>query len=507
MTMGRTKLRIGKKLIFSGVIIVLMFSLLAGHIALAMGEYLADQKNISNPEFTNEEGSIVYLPLTMRNHPWVSPFGVENNRQWKPGTKVYQYGDELNSNWVRMGIRVSWRELQPNEGDPIQWDKLTEFEDELRELKALEMTPVVIVYDNPHWAVQDVRNDHQLTSCASLQSSKFSVFADFLVALVEKYEEPEFNVHHWEIYNEPDVDPNLVPPDSGFGCWGDIGDRYYGGRYYGEMLKVVGRAIKAEDPDARVWIGGLLLDTNNPGPGEGNPQRFFEGILEAGIGTEYDYFDVVPFHWYTAYSNQTIDHDLYSKWGSDGGGVIGKSRHLKGLMTNPKYGVNKTLFLNEISLMCIEASDYCAPPTEDFYEMQGNYLVRTIARGFSEGIAGYIWFTLNGPGWRHTGLLDENNEPKLVYAAYKVLIAQLIKARYIGAVDYGAGVEAYAFKRGAEIVDIVWGIENSQFTISISENKFISATSRDGDPLTPDLVGNTYQLVVGFEPIYILRKP
>ena len=34
----------------------------------------------------------------------------------------------------------------------------------------------------------------------------------------------EFDVHYWELGNEPDVDPILVNSSSGFGCWGDIDD-------------------------------------------------------------------------------------------------------------------------------------------------------------------------------------------------------------------------------------------------------------------------------------------
>ena len=53
-------------------------------------------------------------------------------------------------------------------------------------------------------------------------------------------------MHHWELGNEPDVDPDLVPPDSIFGCWGEISDReYYGGKEYGNMLKLVYPAINS----------------------------------------------------------------------------------------------------------------------------------------------------------------------------------------------------------------------------------------------------------------------
>ena len=46
----------------------------------------------------------------------------------------------------------------------------------------------------------------------------------------------------------------------GYGCWGVRTDPYYGGRAYGDMLKVVYPAIKASNPAVQVLHGSLLLD-------------------------------------------------------------------------------------------------------------------------------------------------------------------------------------------------------------------------------------------------------
>src|SRR5262245_2034602 len=163
---------------------------------------------------------------------------------------------DLNVGWVRLADRISWRALQPNEGDPIRWDLLAGFENELRVLKQAGIAPVVLVNHYPRWATTNIPYP---TDCGPLSTDKFEAFAQFFRALVERYAGPEFDVHRWELGNEPDVDPRLVGPDNGYGCWGDIQDPFYGGRHYGEMLKVVGPAIKAADPSAQVWIGGLLL--------------------------------------------------------------------------------------------------------------------------------------------------------------------------------------------------------------------------------------------------------
>jgi hypothetical protein len=266
-------------------------------------------------------------------------------------------------------------------------------------------------------------------------------------ALVERYKEYEFNVHNWELGNEPDVDPDLVKPNNVFGCWGNIEDeKYYGGREYGEMIKVIGRAIKEEDPLAKVWLGGLLLSSPyNNDPRKGKPERFLRGILEVGAAP---YFDILPYHWYPPYLNKAIDHDMIGKFQDWGGGAVGKARFLREIMA--EYSVEKPLALNETALMCPptvggQQIEYCNPPSDEFYLAQANFVIRSFVRGLSENVKGFIWYTLDGPGWRHTGLLHENNQPKPVYTAYQNLIKQLLYTRYIGQPSYGSRIEAYAF--------------------------------------------------------------
>jgi hypothetical protein len=202
-----------------------------------------------------------FLPLIKNRHPWMNPFGFEPIANLGQNSTLYNRAVNLQSNWVRLNGKISWRALQPVEGGAIQWGLLAGFENELRALKSASMTPVVIVDDYPHWAVEIARTDGKPTSCGPLQAGKFSAFAQSVRALVARYMTSEFNVHHWELGNEPDVDPDLVGIDSSFGCWGNIDDPTYGGRHYGEMLKVVSQAIKAQDPAAKVWVGGLLLGT------------------------------------------------------------------------------------------------------------------------------------------------------------------------------------------------------------------------------------------------------
>jgi hypothetical protein len=457
-----------------------------------------------------------YLPFTWRNFPWRSPFGVEIANAIAPESPLLARATAMPANWVRLNKRVSWRALQPNEGDPIQWDLLGGFESELRALQAVNINPIVVVNQYPAWATT-TRENGDPSYCGPLRSDKFEAFANFLSQFVNRYKAREFNVHILELGNEPDVDGDLydMPLDSEFGCWGDATDANYGGQVYGEMLKVVTPAIKAADPLAQVWVGGLLLDVpNTVVPGHGRPELFLRGILQAGIGTDFSYFDVVPYHAYTTYNGKETDYDnadTRSPWVTDpawGGIIRGKARFLRQLMN--EAGVQKPVFVNEMSLTCPD--EYfpvlCDPPVEDFYRMQANHLVRAQVRGLSEGIMGFTWYTLDGPNWRNCGLLDAAYNPFPSYTTYRVLVQQLINADYLSAVDYGSGIEAYAFLRGTQEVHIVWSEQDlPSLVILVPESKFIEARTQNGTLVAPVLSDGNYQIPIGYSPTYVIRKP
>jgi hypothetical protein len=493
------------KLFIPLFIISLVFGVLVSNVLTA---------NAGQPVATTDEYQ-VFLPIVLNTFPYqTSPFGIETKASFITNTALVERADELGTRWVRMN-RISWKTVQPNQGDPLDWSKLADFENEIRALIKIGMTPVVIVDDYPHWAVIDgARKDGQPTSCAAIKPEYYDDFAAFMRALAARYKTTEFNVHHWEMGNEPDVDPNLVRPDNHYGCWGDMNDQYYGGERYGEMLKVVTPEIKAEDPQAQVWVGGLLLDHPNSlekDPKRGRPELFLQGILEAGAE---DDFDVVPYHWYPPFVNEIIDHDnalVYpygygeSPWNELGGGTVGKAKFLKQILE--QYQVDKPVFLNESGLICPEYYTWCLPPDGSFYQHQADYVVRSYVRGFGGGVMGFTWYTLEGPGWRYTGLLDGNYNPKPVYTAYQQMGVQLAYADYVGTVDFGAGIEAYQFSKGYANIHVVWAETDQELMITVPKSEFIGAWDRDGKVIEPTKKPVNYQIPVGFSPIYVLTSP
>lgn len=443
----------------------------------------------------------VYLPFVQRDTPVQKSFGLESYYAFLPSSSTLSYTAGANLTYARLNERISWIDLQPNEGDPINWASIASFEKELRTLSAANITPIIVVDDYPLWATDNtVRLDGQPTSCGPLLPERYDDFAAFMQALVTRFSTPEFNVHIWEMGNEPDIDPDTVAIDSDFGCWGDADDPFYGGRAYGEMLKVVTPVIRALDPQAQVWIGGLLLDRPYTEDGNvGQPEDFFRGILEAGAAP---FFDMVAYHAYIHYSITTrTDMDTYygSSWYEWGGMLRGKASYLRAVMA--EYGVVKPVFITETSQLCECTANYLP----GLFDMQANMPARSFPRAMAADISGFIWYTLEENYWQNSSLLDTNLMPKPVYTAYQTLNKMVSNAQFIGFVGYDYGIEAYTFHKGAARIDIIFAIEDVTMTISIPQAAYIAAYDRFGTVITPGLADSDYTLTIQYEPIYLIR--
>jgi hypothetical protein len=436
-------------------------------------------------------------------------FGVEVDNVLIPGSAVYNRTRELGATVMRINWRVSWKVMQGAQNAPIDFSSLAPLETMLRGLDELEIRPMLIVDDYPLWATTVP------SSCAPIRPDRYADFAEFLRQMVLRYKVPPYNVKMWELGNEPDVDWRLVSSTSNFGCWGNKNDtQFYGGAVYGEMLKAVVPVIRSADPEAKILIGGLLLDNNNTQvpAGEGKPELFINGVLASGAAGHFDY---IPYHAYSYFSGAEID---YSNKGQNGkwvnndpnkdGIARGKPIWLKDAMT--RYGVSKPLILNEVALVCVAQffPQVCESPGAAFYNAQANYVAPAITRALAQGVEQIVWYTLDGPGWNNVGLLDGDGTPRPAYFAYKNLIAQLngtnLPPRQV---NYVANTEAYRFTRGPKLVDVVWSTDSTPKNIRVPIAQFLSAVDRDGNVINPTTIGNEVQITVGLGGVYIVRTP
>jgi hypothetical protein len=360
---------------------------------------------------------------------------------------------------------VKWYEVEPQQGQ-YNWAALQNLDIGLQNLSARNIETILIVRGTPSWAQKIPES-----LCGPILQENLQDFAVFVGELVKRYSIPPYNVKYWELGNEPDVAPELVPPTHPFGCWGETDDQYYGGEYYAEMLKVVYPAIKTADPDAQVLIGGLLLDCDPSNPPEGKdciPARFLNGILANGGA---NYFDIVSFHGYAHYVNQSLEFDInHPAWKQRGGVVVGKVNYLQEVMA--EFGISKPIFLTEGSLTCPKWNSMdCNPPDENFYQIQADYLIRLFVRNWALGVPATIWYDFEGQGWLYGGLVGEDsNNPKPAYKAYKFMIQKLKDMAYTGPVAMHEGIQGYAFKDGNRETWVLWSIDEEDYTIDIPED-------------------------------------
>jgi hypothetical protein len=422
----------------------------------------------------------LYLPIIMRGFPPIpTSFGVEILPNRLDNPSELNLVSQAGVYWARIFV-IDWSQIEPIKSDPpvYHWEMVDE--SDLQNANSRGLRVIATVKFTPSWA-QKIPG----AICGPILQNELARFAQFMQTVVQRYSSYPYNVKFWEMGNEPDIDPALVPPDIGYGCWGDANDDYYGGGYYAEMLKAVYPVIKAEDPRAQVLLGGLLLDCDPEHPPAGKDcksAKFLEGILRHnGANDGSDYFDIVSFHGYPPFMNTLYQGNYVSPLGWDeqnpgwvnqmgadgvGGVVMGKIHFIQNVLSS--YSVSKPLMHTEGSLMCPEwNTSQCNPPTNIFYETQADYVVWLYVRNLAAGVESTIWYSFEDPGWRFCGLLDEQGQPKPAYNAFKFLTQELKSANYVGAVTQYPELRGYEFSVPGKWIWVLWAPDEQPHPITL----------------------------------------
>jgi hypothetical protein len=401
-------------------------------------------------------------PTSTPKPPAFYPLGIETT--WIEPNLIAR-AESIQAYWWRYSP-FSWKNIEPVNTNPAQYSWAEVDEQGLLALAHHGFNIIATVKYTPTWA-QKVAG----YSCGPVAKNQFSEFAQFMQALVSKYGSSPYKIKYWEIGNEVDIDPALVSPDSGFGCWGDEADPYYGGGYYAEMLKVVYPAVKAVDPSAKIVLGSLLLDCDptNPPPGRScKPAKFLEGILRRNGSLDgANYFDIVGFHGY-AYlgDNGKILDETVPNWATRGGILLGKIDFIREVLR--RYNVQKPIMSTEVSLLCSENNHaYCDSPASFFYQAQADYAAWVLVRSIAADLDASIWYTLHGDGWRRGGLLDNSQQPKPVYRVYAFIVKELTGARYSRTLSGYPGLRAYEFTSLSKRIWVLWAPDQADHKISL----------------------------------------
>ncbi len=353
--------------------------------------------------------------------------------------------EESGAGWARVRINWSWIEPDDPQGGEPEYVWGPYHDEKLRLVAETGVRLIASVEHAPDWAAD--------SPCAPIYSERLPDFAQFLTDLVNRYQEPPWNIKHWELINEPDYTwPNGWA--GGLGCWGNDGDQY------ALMLAVAYPAIKGADPEATVLMGGVAHDwfTEYGGPF----YRYFpDDVMEAGGG---DYVDTLTFHYFPDFHaewERWVPHGNpptcgivddgqgtpYEAWGKD---LIAKTNHFRNRMATC-FGVNKPVWVTELA-----EHGYANTPSS--LVQQARYVIQGYTRGLAAGVENITWYalvTINDS--YEQGLLFDDWTPKPAFYAYQTLTSELTGYEYAHTLDTPA-VEGYVFRNpcGQEKT-VAWG--------------------------------------------------
>ena len=486
------KIRMHKRLLALLIAFALLLELapLSGTLSQRGSDSLLDGAFNSSRAYAAQSPTLLtnttFLPLVTFKIPVQTVFGFETFAVVNGGGLAEM--SAAKASWVRRD-GIYWPDVETAPG-VRNWTVLASLEQEMINASNNGMQMLPIVRGTPVWA-QAVTG----TSCGPILPAQLGAFGRFMHDMVARYSGPPFNVHHWEIWNEPDVDPTGMG-NSNWGCWGNNNDSYFGGGYFAQMLQTIYPQIKASDPSAQVILGGLLLDcpatlsTCNSGS---RSSKFLEGILRAGGGA---YFDGVAFHAYDYYIDSALGHYTNYNWGTNwntsGPVLIAKARSVKQQLQT--YGVTgKGLYGTETAVVCI-----CATTTDTFELTKAYYIAQSFASAMAEGLKMSSWYGYYG--WRQSGLATPAPPWGTLpaYAAFQVARRELGDAQYSNEITTFPGVKGFAFTRRGHRLWLLWSLDGAAHSVTLPATP-TAVQDALGNP--SGIAGNTISVTIA--PLWI----
>jgi hypothetical protein len=326
--------------------------------------------------------------------------------------------------------------------------------------------PIVGIHTTPAWArVSQLPND------ACMPPTDNDTIKDFTKRLVTDFKSSSIGgfsvpVTYWQIWNEPDSTNHA---GGGIGCFGDPSKLSFGGQDYGKMLIVAAQGIKEADPNAKVVMGGLVLDCMTCASAS-----FLDGILQVGAGAWFDFVDYHAYAWWSGTANDWDVTNSASPWYSSGGDLIGKAKFIRTKLSN--YGLSKPVFLGETGLICAKPDPQhpgaflpCDGPPTQFLQDQANHVIRVYTRALVNGLSAANWYTLGKGDFLNTDLLNADLTNRLGYTAIQNLTGKLTGAVYANNFS-SSPYESYRFCLGSSEYQITWTNNSATARLPIPPN-------------------------------------
>jgi hypothetical protein len=256
-------------------------------------------------------------------------------------------------------IIFEWRNFQPN--GPDDWNINSIAGEWLEDANRNGRVVVGLIKNAPKWATgSDLVGAPPLGLDLPLDDPN-NHWAAFISKLTQFYSTQFGGIHHWIIYNEPDIRPNAEATNF-FEFYGDIQDYY-------QVLKVAYKVAHATDPQAVIHLAGFTYWHDIQAERVLYLERLLHIIASDPEAKENNqFFDVLSVHAFV---------------GPDWVWYI--TRRYLNLVA--RYGYSKPLWINELNVLLTQDEGY---PVAQIWpkttlDQQANFIIQGTAIGLAAG--------------------------------------------------------------------------------------------------------------------------
>lgn len=380
-----------------------LFSVVLGINRLATASTIpvsqAEQGNVSS------EQAVTYLPLVFNRFAnIVPPIGVQMYGNTSTSSPYHDGVVESGASWLR--VQINWSSIEPTRTSPPTY--LWGTADNSLAIAREDMGGLNVIgtiHGMPAWAASG--------SDKPIYPDQYDEFAQFVVALVERYDADGINdapgspeVIHWELFNEPDR----------FTFWGQSGEEF------ANLLKVVYPALKSANPSALLVFPGIAYDffDDQNGP---FTRSFLTDVLDNGGG---NYFDIMNFHAYPVF---------YTNWTTNKGpGLLEKGEYIQNVLAN--YNLTKPIVVTETGWHSNNPSGVAIPGSP---QIQARYVIQLMTQAYALDAKVVIWwmyYDIQGGYTYENGLVTKDDPPgtttpKLAYHIFKDYVETVRTAYFV----------------------------------------------------------------------------
>lgn len=343
----------------------------------------------------------------------------------------------LGVDWER--ILFYWSEIQP-EG-PDSWNTLHVLQEWLDEAQVQDRQIVGLIKHTPAWATDGTPHSGVPRGLELPVDDPNNLWASYVRKLARYYGEQ--GVHHWIIWNEPDIEPGVYGNE-----WEGTVAEYY------RLLKVAYLVMKEEDPQATIHLAGLTYWHDV----EAQRKQYLRRLLEVATAdpdaAAHDYFfDTLSLHIY--FRVDTVPE------------IVAEMDKIQ-----QDFGLDKPIWINETNAAPTMDPEWPVerPQFQVDLEQQAWYIVQAHALAFAAGVesVGIYKFSdvLEAPGTESFGLVRADFSERPAYHAHQAVIEYLRGFETVER-ERAAHYEQVTFTGPERTTRVIWARDQQQLTLSL----------------------------------------